>query len=165
MATEIKYLSIDITLGGYELVLETDDTKTIAELPDSGDIKDKINEALGKGVSFRMKRGEVITVTVKEFIDWASAKIDATLNTKLTNFFQKATASNGSTLDAIIIDVWNVAITLNKPGNTLNLDFEFFIRVNLDNAFYTGIFGSDPKITDIIKINSVGFGMRYSNNP
>jgi hypothetical protein len=159
MGTRINYLSISVKIGGYDLILESDRSRTLAELGAAADeTKDALKTRLKEGISFQMEKDKIISINVGEFIRWAGDTlngIDDTIKQKLEDFF-KSTA--GAALDGIIIDLWDLSIST-------ALSFSFCVKVTLTDAFYKAILGDSAEtIGKIIKLNSIGFGMSYERD-
>jgi len=159
MGITINNLTVAITIGGNELILESDTLGT-----DSGNLTDTMENRLAQGFSFKMQQGSVVSVSVGQLISWFqtnfAGKVD-TLENEINGFVQDSTNTTDPALvDGIILELRDLYFNATK-NPSLELDFGFNIKLVLDETFYNEL-GLDA-ITDIISVNSVGFSLAYSN--
>ena len=166
MATQINYLSIALTIGGHQLILETEKIPSKDEIKAvPGTIATQLQNMM-LNLTFMMEKGTVITVSVEQFFESVSEKIGAIGVKELQSFFNEvAGATKG-----ILIDLWDLSFTTVKIiGNpTLTpptvdqgkLSFAFKVRVRLQDEFYRKL-GIPAEITNLIAINSLGLGIAF----
>jgi hypothetical protein len=166
MATQINYLSIALTIGGHQLILETEKIPSKDEIKAVPGTIAKQLQNMMLNLSFKMEKGKVITVSVEQFFESVSEKIGDIGVKELQSFFNEvAGATKG-----ILIDLWDLSFTTVKVlGNpTLSpptfdqgkLGFAFKVRVRLQDQFYTNLH-IPPEITNLIAINSLGLGIAF----
>jgi len=159
MGIQINYLSIDFTIGGHQLFLET--TK-IPSRADAAAAPAKIADSI-KGLimnqTYKMADGKVITVSLTEFFATIADKIPDGLSSLQDFFTEVAGATTG-----IYIDLWDIyLITATVEEGTTkkgSFSFGFKVRVNLTTAFYANL-NVPTDVTKLISLNSLGLGVAY----
>ena len=106
MSTKINYLSIDFTIGGNQILLETTKVPSKDEI-DYNDVS--VGASLKKLLmeqSFELEKGKVITVKVEDFITAIGNKMGAAFGKEVSDFFQKVAKKT----TGISIDLWDLRI-------------------------------------------------------
>lgn len=186
MSAKINYLSIEVRIGTQTFALETDDPQkefyNLANLAKDNintaekkleDVKTNMKKALDGGLTLKMEKGKVISVTIGELKNWVKDTFE-TDNDNLTKFLDTVVKSPGtaapaaSTIDSISIQLWNLSIGYSRDkDDNIKLSFTFYIKVTLYTgllgAIFPGTDGNPNPITNIVDINSLGLGMTFSN--
>jgi hypothetical protein len=180
MPLRISNLTITVTIGGKEIILDSD---TIDRALDSNP-QEKIDQLIEKGFSFKMRQGTSVRVNVGELVGWFEAKFDKSGEPNGTNYVngfgddvrgfvnQAANDASDSTvptgpdltaLDGIEIELSDLYFNALKSGSApLKLTFGFTIVFRLDQNFYNGL-GLAP-LNGIFTVDEVGFSLKYTNN-
>jgi hypothetical protein len=177
MPATINYLSIEVTIGGHKIALVTDDPqRELYKLPDVSqpslnDIQNNLGNALKAGFTLKMEKDKVIQINIGQLTNWISEKLDLPNSTtekdKLNAFFSSiVTKPNSSNINDISIVLWNLSIGYNNRGGKANISFTFFVKADFNKGLLDIILkenGSNNQLAKFIDINSVGFGLTFSN--
>ncbi|MGH1436681.1 MAG: hypothetical protein ACRBG0_19740 [Lewinella sp.] len=178
MSTRIHNLSIGLSIGSEQLILQSDaipSAKSVAIAAAQGattvadqaaSMATSYSEQLKDlmlNLSFKMEKGKVITVALEDFFAAIADKIGDTGIKELQSFF---TAVAG-VAEGIEIDLWDLSFTTSKiVGDTPptaekgKLSFTFSVRANLTDDFYNMISVPDA-ITNLLAVRNLGLGIGY----
>ena len=173
MPTTINFLTVVLKIGGQDVTFVTDGLANNINAA-ANDLKAQLTTALANGISFKMRKGDVLTINVGDFVDWVSNTLSdgPTIKDSINTFVKSTqninaapTAQQQTALNGITVSLWDLSISASKPGATVIFSFGFNIKITLDNTFYTGLLGADlaPKVTNIFAVNSVAFGLTYKS--
>ena len=155
MALKVNYLSVDFSIGGHQLSLETTKLPTKADAQGAvASLKDSV-KALILNQTYKMEEGLVITVSLKQFFATISEKIPDGLQA-VKEFF--AEVSSGA--DGLNIELWDIFLETSSEGTSGSFRFGFKVKVLLTKKFYDNL-NVPSEVTNIISLDGLGLGVAF----